>query len=313
MTPEELKPLYHFWTPNYWPTWLGLGLLRLTCLLPYRWQLGLGKALGRLGHRLSPERRAVARRNIELCFPELSSAERDALARAHFESLGASLMEMALGRWASDRKLEKLTTVTGTEHVNAAFEQGHGVVLITAHFTTLEISGRILKRYIPPMHVLYRRFRSPFATAILATNRLRSVEKVIEKNDVKTMVRSLRSGNPVWYAPDQSYNRKQSAPIPFFGIPAMTNTALNSLAKLGNAVVVPYFSRRMPEGGYEIRALPPLDGVPSDDPVEDMRRYHAVLEQQVRRCPEQYYWVHRRFKDRPGDLPDVYADLDALK
>ena len=313
MQRTEHKPLYHYWTPNYWPIWIGLGVLRLTCLMPYRTQIGLGKALGRLAHRLSPQRRAIARRNIELCFPALSTGERDALTLAHFESLGASLMEMALGRWASDRKLDRMTELTGAEHVHAALEKGSGVVLISAHFTSLEVSGRMLKVNIPPFHVLFRRFRSPFTTEILASNRLRSAAKVIEKNDVKSMVRSLRGGYPVWYAPDQSYNRKQSALVPFFGVPAMTNVALNTLAKLGNAVVIPFFPRRLPEGGYEIRILPPLEGVPGDDPAEDMRRYHTVLEEQIRRCPEQYYWVHRRFKNRPDDLPDVYADLDALK
>jgi KDO2-lipid IV(A) lauroyltransferase len=306
------KPLHAYWTPRYWPAWIGLGLLRLSCLLPYRVQLALGKALGRLIHRVVPERRAVARRNIELCFPELSPAERDALALSHFEALGASLVELALGRWASDEKLEAMTRIEGAEHVHRALAAGHGVILLSAHFTALEISGRVLSKHIPPFDCVYRKHRNEFATELLRSSRERSARATIDKNDIRAMVRSLREGTPVWYAPDQSYDRKQSALLPFFGVPAMTNTATGTIARLGRAVAVPFFPRRLPEGGYVLTILPPIEGVPSDDPVEDTKKYVAILEEQIRKCPEQYYWVHRKFKNRPDSLPDVYAGLEAL-
>ena len=290
-----------------------MGLLRLSCLLPVKWQIGLGKSIGRLAHRVSAERRAITRRNIELCFPELSEAKRNKLAREHFEALGASLMEMALGRWASDSKLQAITTVEGAEHVQQTLDEGYGVILLSAHFTALEVSGRVFSLQSPPFDAVFRRFRNEFTTEILATNREKSARRVIEKNDIKSMVRSLRQGVPVWYAPDQSYRLKQSALIPFFGVPAMTNIATSALAKLGHAKAIPFLPRRLPEGGYELRILPPIDGLPSDDPVEDTRKYVAILEEHIRRCPEQYYWVHRKFKNRPDTLPDVYADLDALK
>ncbi len=309
----ERRPLRHYWTPRYWPTWIGLGLLRLSCLLPYRWQLAIGKAIGRLAHRIGAERRAIARRNIELCFPELSAEERDRLVLEHFESLGASLIEMALGRWASDEKLTAMTTISGAEHIQAALDDGYGVILLSAHFTSLEISGLVMSMHCPPFDVVYRRFRSGLMTEIVAGSREVSARNSIEKNDIKSMVRSLREGVPVWYAPDQAYSQKQSALLPFFGVPAMTNTATGTLARLGRAKAVPFFPRRLPEGGYELTILPPLDGVPGDDPVEDTKKYIAALESQIRRCPEQYYWVHRRFKNRPPEYPDAYADLDSLK
>ncbi len=313
MKQRERRPLYHYWTPKYWPTWFGLGLLRLSCLLPLKWQIGIGKLIGRLAHRIVAERRAITRRNIELCFPELNVEQRNQLAREHFEALGASLMEMALGRWASDRKLTAITTVEGAEHIQQTLDAGFGVILLSAHFTALEISGRAFSLQSPPFDAVFRRFRSDFTTEILASNREKSARNVIEKNDIKSMVRSLRDGVPVWYAPDQSYRLKQSALIPFFGIPAMTNIATSSLAKLGRAKAIPFLPRRLPEGGYELRILPPIDGLPSADPVEDTKKYVAIIEAHIRRSPEQYYWVHRKFKDRPDDLPDVYADLDALK
>jgi Kdo2-lipid IVA lauroyltransferase/acyltransferase len=303
------KPLHHFWEPRHWPAWLGLGLLRLSCFLPYRVQLGLGRAIGRFAHALGRERRAVARRNLELCFPELTDADRGRLVRAHFEALGASLIELALGRWASDAKLLGMTRIEGAQHIREALDRGHGVILLSAHFTALEISGRVLALNCPPFDAVFRKNRSEFLTEILRTSREKSARDTIDKNDIKSMVRSLREGAPVWYAPDQSYDRKQSALLPFFGVPAMTNTATGTLARLGRAVAIPFFPRRLPEGGYVLSILPPIEGLPGDDPVEDTRKYVAILEQQIRLAPEQYYWVHRKFKNRPEPLPDVYCDL----
>lgn len=307
------RPLHHYRAPKYWPTWIGLGLLRLTCLLPFNWQIGLGKSMGRLAHRIGAERRAITRRNIELCFPELSIQERNKLAREHFEALGVSLMEMGLARWATDKKLQAISTVEGAEHIQQTLDEGYGVILLCAHFTALEVSGRVFRLQSPPFDAVFRRFRSDFTTEILASTREKSVRHLIEKNDIKSMVRSLRNGVPVWYAPDQSYHLKQSALIPFFGVPAMTNIATTTLAKLGRAKVIPFLPRRLPEGGYELRILPPIEGLPSDDPIEDTKKYMAIIEAHIRLCPEQYYWVHRKFKNRPDPLPDVYADLDALK
>lgn len=243
----------------------------------------------------------------------MSVEERNQLVREHFESLGISLIEMGLGRWASDHMLNSITTITGAEHIQKVIDDGFGVILLSAHFTSLEVSGRVLSLNCPPFDAVYRRFRSDFTTEILASNRERSSRKVIEKNDIKSMIRSLREGSPVWYAPDQSYNLKQSALLPFFGVPAMTNTATGPLAKLGHAKAVPFFPRRLPQGGYELTLLPALAGLPSGDAEEDTRQYIAVLEEQIRRCPEQYYWVHRKFKNRPDSLPDAYADLESLK
>ena len=313
MKRPERRPLHHYWAPIYWPTWIGLGLLRLSCLLPLRWHIGLGKLIGRLAHRIGAERRAITRRNIELCFPEFTAEERNQLAREHFEALGASLMEMALARWASDRKVQAITTIEGVEHIQQTLDDGYGVILLSAHFTALEIIGRAFSLQSPPFDALMRRFRSDFTTEIMASNREKSARRVIEKNDIKSMVRSLRDGVPVWYAPDQSYRLKQSALIPFFGVPAMTNIATSTLAKLGRAKAIPFLPRRLPEGSYELQILPPIDNFPSDDPVEDTKKYVSIIEAHIRRCPEQYYWVHRKFKDRPDNLPDVYADLDALK
>ncbi len=310
---SDRKPLASYRAPRYWPVWIGFGLLRLLCLLPHRAALAVGRVIGRLTHRLAGSRRAIVRRNIELCFPELGTSERDALAREHMLALGMMLIEMGLGRWASDRHLASITRLHGLEHVTDALASGRGVILLSAHFTTLEIMGRVLAQNIPPFDAVFRRNRSEFMTELQRTGRERSAESTIEKRDIKKMVRSLRQGRAVWYAPDQSYNRKGAAVIPFFGVPAMHTTATSTLARLGNARVVPFFPRRLPDGSYDMVLFPAFEDFPSDDPVADTRRYVELLERHVRSCPEQYFWVHRKFKDLPDGYPDYYADLDALK
>ena len=310
---SERKPLSSYRAPRYWPVWVGMGLLRIVCLLPHRMALGIGSLIGRMAHASGGSRRAIVRRNIELCFPELSASERDALALAHFKALGMALIEMGLGRWASDRRLQSITRLTGVEHVNNALESGRGVIMLAAHFTTLEVSGRVLAKAIPPFDAVFRKNRSEFMTELQRTGREVSADATIEKRDIKKMVRSLRGGRAVWYAPDQSYNRKGSEVIEFFGVPAMHTTATSTLARLGKAVVVPFFPRRLEDGTYELLLLPALEDFPGDDPVADTRRYLEALETHVRSCPEQYFWIHRKFKDLPEGYPDYYADLDALK
>lgn len=309
----ERKPLSSYWGPRYWPVWLGMGLLRLICLLPHRVALATGRVIGRIAHAFGGSRRAIVRRNIELCFPGLSSGERDALAYEHFKALGMTLIEMGLGRWASDRHLQSITNLHGIEHVQKALNSGRGVILLSAHFTTLEIMGRVLSLNMPPFDAVFRRNRSEFMTELQRTGRERSAETTIEKRDVKKVVRSLRNNRAVWYAPDQSYNRKGSEAIPFFGVPAMHTTATSTLARLGNAVVIPFFPRRLEDSTYELILLPAFEDFPSDDPIADTKRYIDLLEQHVRSCPEQYFWIHRKFKDLPDGYPDYYADLDALK
>jgi KDO2-lipid IV(A) lauroyltransferase len=299
--------------PKYWPTWLGMGLLRLVCLLPHAWALAIGRVIGRLAHALAGSRRAIVRRNLELCFPDLSETERDALAYKHFQSLGMMLIEMGLGRWASDKHLESITQIRGLEHLLEAQARGQGVILLGAHFTTLEVSGRVLALKTPPYDAVYRRNRSDFITELQRSGRERSADTTIEKRDIKQMVRSLRAGRTVWYAPDQSYSRKGSEVIEFFGTPAMHATAASTLARLGRAVTIPFFPTRLEDGSYEIVIYPPLENIPSDDLVADTRSYLRVLEQHIETCRDQYFWIHRKFKDLPEGYPDYYADLDALK
>jgi KDO2-lipid IV(A) lauroyltransferase len=310
---EQRKPLSSYRSPKYWPIWFGLGVLRIICWLPHRMALSIGRVFGMLAYQVSDSRRAIVRRNIELCFPEMTAEEHAALTRDHFKALGMSVIEMGLGRWAADEHLASITTISGLEHLKPAIEAGTGVILLAAHFTTIEISGRVLARHIPPFDGVYRKNRSDFITELQRTGRERTVANTIEKRDIKKMVRRLRKGGFVWYAPDQSYNRKGAEIIDFFGVPGMHTTATSTLARLGNAIAVPFFPRRLPDGRYEMTLLPAFDNFPSDDPIADTRRYNEVLENHIRTCPEQYFWIHRKFKDLPDDYPNYYSNLDASK
>ena len=311
---KDRKALHEYRAPKYWPAWIGLGCMRLICLLPHRVGLGIGKAIGRLAHRLGATRRGIVRRNIELCFPELTIEERNQLARQHFEALGMSIIELCLSQWASDDKIMALTSVEGLDHLEGPLQDGKGIILLGAHFTTLEVTGRAIGLSgIPSFAAIYRRNRNEFATEFLRTGRERSAEVMIEKRDIKSMVRKLLSGGIVWYAPDQSYNRKGAEVVPFFGVPCMHTTATSVLARLGRATVVPIFQQRLPDGKYVVKLHPPLKDFPGSDPVEDVMKYMRVLEDAVRACPEQYFWIHRKFKDLPEGHEDYYADLDAAK
>ena len=307
------KPLYYFWTPNHWYLWLFLGLLRLSGLLSYSTRLRLFKAAGRLLHRFGTKRKLTARRNIELCFPELSVEERNALVLAHYEAVGASLMELGLARWASHEEIAAMSCIDGAENLTEPLKRGEFVILLTGHFTPLELSGRVMEGICPRIDAVFQTHSNEFLTEILRTTRERVAANTIESSDVRGMVRSLKSSMALWFAPDQTVYSKQSMLMTFFGEPAMSNTATTKLAKLGKAIAVPWFLCRLPEGGYKLTILPALENFPSDDPVQDTKQFTAVLEEAIRRCPEQYIWTYRRFKGRPEPLPDAYANLDELK
>jgi KDO2-lipid IV(A) lauroyltransferase len=274
--------------------------------LPAPLQRGLGRALGGLAFHLARHRRHVAETNLALCFPDRPATERARLLRAHFRSLGLGLVETAMAWWTPESRLRQGVTVEGLPHLEAALDQGRGVLLLSAHFTSLEIGGRLLALFAP-FHVLYREHRNPLFEEVMQRARRRHFRKAIRRRDMRALVASLKENLPVWYAPDQDYGRRHSLFIPFFGVPAATTTATARLASLSSAPVVPFYQRRRPEGGYHLVILPVLNGFPSGDREADTRRISQVIEELVRQQPEDYLWVHRRFKTRPDGEPRPYG------
>jgi KDO2-lipid IV(A) lauroyltransferase len=306
---SEATPLYRFLAPRFWPVWLGLGVLRVSVWLPHPWRLRLGRTIGWLSYHLLRRRRRVAEINIELCFQDLTPAARRSLVKRHFGALGIALVEAALCWWLPDEKIRRLGRVEGLEHLQAGLARGRGVIMLTGHFTALDLGGRFLTLEAP-VSALYRPHGNPLFEEIVRRGRERSAEQAIPKTDVRGMLRALKDNHAIWFAPDQSYRRKQSAVIPFFGVPAPTNTATSTFARMSGAAVVPFYPERLPGAeGYRLVILPALEDFPSDDPVADAQRTNLLLEQQIRRIPEQYLWVHRRFKQTAPDAPDYYADV----
>jgi KDO2-lipid IV(A) lauroyltransferase len=282
-------------------------VLRAAAPWPVRLQVRTAKRLGRMLVPLRRRQLAIAARNLQVCFPELSAAERSRLLTRHAESLGASFAEMAIGWFAPIDRLRRHIRVEGREHLEKAFSQGKGVILYAAHFTTLEIGVSILEDLPGSFSCMYRPQRNPMLDAMIRRGRSRFAREQIPRDDVRALLRNLALNRAVVYIPDQTYLGRQSALLPFFGEMAVTNIATGKLARLSGAPVLPYFFRRLPDDvSYLVEIGPPLDGFPSRDPLEDTRRLTALLEAYIREAPEQYLWTYRKFKGRPQPMPDVY-------
>jgi KDO2-lipid IV(A) lauroyltransferase len=275
--------------------------------LPRGWQLRFGRALGRLLRRLKHREHRVARRNIELCFGHLSAAEQRRLLDRHFEAVGMSFVEMGIGWFTPIERLLERVAVHGGEHLDRAFARGKGVLLFTAHFTTLEVGVAVLEVLAPRASCMYRPQRNAMMDVLIRRGRHRFAKEQIPRDNVRALLRNLRDNYAVCYLPDQTYLGKQSELLPFFGEPAVTNTATSKLAAISGATVLPYFFRRLPDGDYRVDIGPPLDDFPSDSAVRDTQRLFGLLEDYIRLAPEQYLWLYKKFKGRPAPLGDVYA------
>ena len=253
------------------------------------------------------ERRPVwAAVNLRLCFPGQSEDERRRLLKAHFDALGKGVVETALAWWGRSAPLQDRVRVVGLQHLQAARATGRGVILLSAHFTTLELGGRLLALQTP-FHVLYRQHKNPLFEAVMQRARRRRFERAIARDDTRALLASLKAGMPVWYAPDQNHAGPQAVFVPFFGVPASTLTATARLARLSGAPVVPFFQARLPgSAGYLLVLCPALEDFPGADIEQDTARINQLLESVIREIPEQYLWVHRRFKTRPAGDPYPY-------
>lgn len=301
--------------PRHWFTWLGVACAWVITKLPWKWQLSIGKWLGLAMYHLLPSRRKICCINLELAFPELSVEEREQLAKKHFISLGYGMMEMFYGWWGSEANIRALTTIEGKEHLQQAFDKGKGVILLSAHFTSLELGGRVFALKIPEMMfcAVYRAHHNPVLEYIVARLRTKQFGLAIPKNNIRGMIKNLKQGATVWYAQDQSYSGKGSLTIPFFGVEAETNSGTSRIAKITGAAVVPFFTVRTDNKGnnknksYLLRFLPALDNFPSADPVADTARINQLIEAQVREFPEQYLWTHKRYKTASHDFYALYS------
>ena len=296
------KQLLH---PRNWLTWFGLGILWLIVQLPYPLLHFIGTSAGRLSRRFLKRREHIARRNIELCFPEMSPAARETLIDQNFMSLGMGLIETGMAWFWSDERVKKWFDVEGFANLNHALSGGKGVMVVGVHFMSLELGGRAMG-LCRPMMATYRPHNSPLMEWVQTRGRLRSNKAMIDRNNLTGLVHALKSGEAVWFAPDQDTRRGESVFVPFFGHPAYSLTSTHQLARLSGAAVIAFSHVRRADGGYTLKLSPAFEDFPSSDATADTARVIAAIEAMVREAPTQYLWIHRRFKRQPDGRGELY-------
>lgn len=299
-----------FLLPKYWLTWFGIGLLYILVLLPYPVIYWLGTRLGRFSKVFLKKRVQIAERNLELCFPQMPKSEREALVNKNFESVGMGLFETGMAWFWPEWRVKRWFKVSGLEHLKKVKDSGQGILLIGIHFLTLELGARIFGICNPGVGV-YRPNDNPVMDWLQTWGRLRSNKFMLDRKDVKGMIRSLKAGEIIWYAPDHDYGPRKSVFVPLFAVDkAATTTGTYILAKTSNPALIPFTPKRLPEGkGYELIISPPVADFPIDNEENTAKAMNKVVEQEILRAPDQYMWLHRRFKTRPEGEASLYNEI----
>ncbi|MBU6260170.1 MAG: lysophospholipid acyltransferase family protein [Burkholderiales bacterium] len=301
---DELNPPIagHPGAPPAAPAWTWL--LRPLGALPFGAVTALGWLLGRLLARLPTQRRRIGRINLELCFPELGRDEREALLRDHFVALAQMLLEYGYCWYAPRERVAALVRIEGIEHLRAL--DGRAAILAMPHFTGLDLAGlRIsMERAIVSF---YARQKDPALDAHFRQQRLRLGTGQVwpRQAGVRPVLKAMRQGLALYHLPDQDHGLRDAVFVDFFGVPAATLTAPARIAAVTGARLLPCYPRRERDG-YTLVIEPPLDGFPGADPVADTQRLNQVIERQVRTQPQQYFWLHKRFKTRPPGQHGFY-------
>ncbi len=278
-------------------TYVLVGFLWLLHWLPLPMLRALGGGLGRVLYLFGKERRNVALTNLRLCFPEKSEAERERIARAHFVAFAQAALDRTLGWWASRERLERLIRIHGVEHLNNP--DGRPVVMLAPHFVGLDAGGTVVSMHVVGCSVFSKQ-KNPVLNKLLYDGRMRFNEAVLlsRQDGMRKILKALKEGHPFYYLPDMDFGPKESIFVPFFGVQAATIPALSRLVRLTNAVVVPVIVKQVADG-YEVEVQPPWENFPGDSVEADTACMNRFIESQVLRMPEQYFWLHKRFKTRP--------------
>lgn len=293
------------WDVRVWPTWLLVGAGWLIARLPYRVLRTTARLLSRITYTLGRARRQITLVNLRLCFPELDDAQRTRLARQSFLHTTMGALEAMLVWLNPKRDVASRTSIHGLEHLEEARALGRGVLLLGGHFSTMDIVAPKLKAV--DIDVMYRRNRNPAWEWLQVHGRNRYFQGVIERSDVRQTLRRLQQGRTIWYAPDQDYGRKRSVFAPFFGIPTASIRATARLARFNRSPVLLMTSfRDLDELTWSVHFHPPLTNYPTGNDEADAATVNAVIEDAIRTRPEQYLWMHRRFKTRPEGSPPFY-------
>lgn len=287
--------------------WATFALLKLASFFPYRLLLVIGKFLGRGIKLISVKAERAARINLQLCFPEKSPKEREQIKNECFESIGIALVELAICWWWSEKRLKSLVEIRGLEHLEAVLANGQGAILLTGHFTSLEIGARLFTLN-KPLQVMYRTQKNALFDSYLYSKRCGYLENVVSRKSTRQLIKGIKKLIPTWYAPDQNFTNERNIFAPFMGVPAATITASSRLVQAAGCAVLPFYTYRKPDGtGYTLTIKPSLQNFPSGDDLTDATAINASIEKFVRSHPEQYMWIQPRFKSRPEGEPSVYS------
>ncbi|WP_455819049.1 kdo(2)-lipid IV(A) palmitoleoyltransferase [Pseudomonas cerasi] len=296
-----------FLRPRYWLTWFGVSVLFLLVQLPYPVLNKLGLWMGRTSMRFMKRRVAIARRNLELCFPDIAPEQLERRIVGNFESLGMGLLETGMAWFWSDRRVKRWFSVTGLENLQAAQLDGRGALIIGVHFMSLELGGRAMG-ICQPMMAMYRPHNNKLMEWIQTKGRMRSNKAMINRRDLRGMVQALKQGEAVWFAPDQDYGPKGSVFAPLFAVPeAATTSGTWMLVRMAKPALITVVLIRKEDGsGYELVIQPELEDYPIESEQLAAEYMNRVIEREIMRAPNQYMWLHRRFKTRPAGTSSLY-------
>ena len=295
------------YAPKYWGAWLGIAILRAFSFLSYSSMLRLSRFLGTVFFSLAKRRRHIIDTNIKLCFPEKSEEQQQQLALDVFISSIMAIFETSLSWWGKREKIMALHKIEGIEHLNAASAKNKGVILLVSHFTTMEIAGAFLNKNIDNLNVVYKRSNNELLEWFIQHKRLQNCSGLIKHKSLRDIVRNIKAGNVVWYAPDQDFGKKDSIFAPFMNVMTCTLLSTQRLAKLTGAPVIPFYVARNKDGsGYTMRFSAALENFPGENELANATAVNHAIEEQIKQTPEQYLWAHRRFKTRPEGEKGFY-------
>ena len=296
----------NFIHPKYFLTWILILLMRVGVFVPFRLQVFFGKIIGKLIYPVMTELRKTAYSNISNCFPDKKQPQVTLLVKQHFEAIGISLFETANAYFASDKKIKKMLIISNEQHFTEALKKEGGIILLGSHFMPLMLGGRalLIKHTIAN---IYRPQNNKLFDQVMVKSYVKNGAVMIKSTDTRSIMKAINNSLPIWYAPDQDLGKNNSIFAPFFGIQTATASATARLAKNKNTRVIPYSFFRT-KHGYEMSFDKPLKNYPSGDAIKDASKTNQILEKQILKNPEQYLWIHRRFKTRPEGEESFYSE-----
>ncbi len=290
--------------PKFIPTWILILFMRIGVFIPFNFQVLIGKTIGKLLYPFMHKLRSTAYSNISHCFPDKKQNQVNLLVKRHFEAIGVSFFETANAYYGSDKKIKKLLTITNENFFQDALKEEGGIILLCSHFMPLMLGSRALLINHTIANI-YRPQNNKLFDRIMVKGYKKNGAVMIKSTDTRSIIKAINNSLPIWYAPDQDLGKNNSVFAPFFGIQTATASATARLAKNNKTRVIPYSFIRTKKG-YTMSFEKPIANYPSNDPIQDATIVNQILEKQIVKSPEQYLWIHRRFKTRPNDEKNFY-------